>query len=178
MARSGWGAKGLVVLFLLGFFLAAAAPLGFTRPAEAKSKKIVRKVKHKKKLKHKKVVRKAKRKSKAKTKKKPVRLKKKKAPATKKIAAVKKTSVPAAQSSGYDLPAVSGTISQTYAVEEGIGEPEVGNLVGALKSIGAQDAYADTSRNTLTVTFNSSKVTSAGIIKKLKTLGYTAKRQQ
>jgi copper chaperone CopZ len=105
-------------------------------------------------------------------------LKKKAAKVTKKIAAVKKPSTAAGQSSEYDLPAVSGTVSQTYAVEEGIGEPEVGNLVGALKGIGAQDAYADTSRNTLTVTFDSAKVTSAGIIKKLKTLGYTAKRQQ
>jgi hypothetical protein len=46
MKRSGWGAKGLAALFILGFFLAAAGPLGFAHPAEAK--KIVRKVKHKK----------------------------------------------------------------------------------------------------------------------------------
>ena len=185
MKPSDFTAKGLFSLLVLFSLLAGALSLGLDRPAEAKAKKVVRKIKHKKKL-VRKIARKVKRKVvkhkvSVKAKKKPaIKLKKKVARVPKKTAAVQKPNVASAPAAAadYDLPAVSGSVSQIYAVEEGIGEPEVGNLVGALKSIGAQDAYADTSRNTLTVTFNSSKVTSAAIIKKLKTLGYTAKRQK
>jgi hypothetical protein len=154
---------------LLCFFVFFALLLGglsyeLGRPAEAKAKKIVRKVK-KSKIKHK-------------IKKTTVK-KKRAAKRSIKKAAVRKVAKKAAasQASGYELPAAGGTVSQTFLLEEGIGDPEVDNLVSAMKGIGASDAYADTSRNTLTITYNAAKLSSGSIIKKLKSLGYTAKRQ-
>ncbi|MBN3033094.1 MAG: hypothetical protein JW873_03265 [Candidatus Saganbacteria bacterium] len=174
--------KSFFCLFLLLAFLLGGSLIP-DRPAEAKAKKIVRKIKKSKvKRKAKKTLVKKKAVKKKAVRKKAVRKKvvKKvrrvavKKPAPKKPA--KKAFVVSNDAAYYTLPS-SGTITQTFAIEEGVGDPEVDALVGAMKSLGALDSYADTSRNTLTVKYNAAKLSSARIIKKLKSLGYTAKRQ-
>ncbi len=148
----------------MALFVSGGLP-GLGRPAEAKAKKkIVRRVKVKrvkKKIVRKKVVRRP-RVRKARK----VSLK-----ARQRLPRVKAAAKPA-----YSLPARAGTVTQDYTVEEGIGEGESDSLISALRSVGADDVAVDNATNTVSVTFNTSRLTSVGIVRKLKALGYTAKR--
>lgn len=142
----------LIVFFLLGLL-----PLGSgSRPAEALAKK---KVVHK----AKKVVRKVK---------KPVRKAKKKIIVKKKVV----RAVKSVRSEAYQLPARSGTVSQTYALKEKLDEARAGNVVSELKSIGVDEASVNVSKNSVQVKFNTRELSSIGIIQKLKELGYTVRR--
>ncbi len=132
---------------MLAFFLVGAVTAGLERPAEAKAKKkVVRRVK----------VRKAKKVS---------RTVRKKLPRARVV--TKKTA---------PSPSRSGSVTQSYLLEEGVGGDEAENLISGLKSVGADDVAVDSGTNTITVTFNTSRLTSVGVVRKLKNLGYTAKR--
>jgi len=146
----------LIVFFLLGLL-----PLGSgSRPAEALAKK---KVVHK----AKKVVRKVK---------KPVLKAKKKIIVKKKVTRVVKPKKAVARPEAYQLPARSGTVSQTYALKEKLDEARAGNVVSELKSIGVDEASVNVSKNSVQVKFNTRELSSIGIIQKLKELGYTVRR--
>lgn len=137
------------IFIFLALFLAGSCTAGLGRPAEAAAKKkVVRKLKVKK-VKKKKIVRKK------------TRVAKKKLPRAGKV--VKKAGA-------------SGTVTQDYALEEGLGGDEVDNLIGDLKAVGADEVAVDPATNMVSVTFRTSRLTSAGIVRKLKGLGYTAKR--
>ncbi len=163
----------LFLACLLALFFVGSCPVSFDRPAEAKTKKVVRKVKKVKRAKKKKkVVRRVKKSRRIVRKPRKVSLS-----ARKKVSrartAVKKA--PAAKS-GYALPSRSGSVTQSYTIEEGVGGDEVENLISELKSVGADEVAVDSATNTVTVTFHTSRLTSVGIVKKLKNIGYTAKR--
>ena len=145
----------LLLLFLAG--IAPLSPLGRS-PAEARAKKKVRRIVRR----TKKIVRKVKR---------PVIRKVKRPKAIKKPVAKK-----IKDSLQYDLPARTGMVTQKYSLEEGIGDADAGNVVGELKALGVADAAVNAGQNTVTVQFNSSELSSVGIIKKLRELGYTVKR--
>jgi len=169
------------LVFLLMLFFAGALPQTFDRPAEAKTKKIVRKKIVRKKTIRKKIVRRkiARR----------VRLKKT-VRRSKKTAALRvRKKVPSAarpkpvinkaaaeDDSQYPLPSRSGSVTQRYSIEEGIGGDESDSVINGLESVGADDVSVDSSKNLVTITYNNSKLTSAGIVKKLKTLGFSARR--
>ena len=163
--------RGLLALILL-FSFAGTLPLTFGQRAEAKAKKIVRKAKSKK------IVKKPKRKVSRKTvkrAKKIVRSKKKKTVGAK--PAAKAANKAFNNDNGqYQLPSRSGSLTQRYAIEEGLGGDEVDNMISGLQAIGADDVSVDSSKNMATVTYNTSKLTSVGIVKKLKTLGFSARR--
>jgi copper chaperone CopZ len=161
--------KKLLALLLLCLFLAGLVPFSLVNgdPAEAKAKKkIVRKVKKiKKKVRRivKKKVRKVKKALKKKVKAKAV------------VKAQKQAAIKTPADS-YSLPSRTGTVSQKYTLEEGIGDGESDKVVSELKGLGVTDASVDVDSNTLSVKFNSAELSSIGIIKKLKELGYTVKR--
>lgn len=183
----GAGIRRFFCLWLLLAFCAGLLPANFVAPAEAKTKKTVRKAP--KRVKAKKAVTKIKKKAGIKKKKarKVVRKKPFRWPRVKKSSPVKKApakKTPPAETPvivpekafPYQLPAGTGTISQTYFIEEGIGESEVDNLISSLKGIGADDVQVDTNKNTVSVKFNSSNLTSVGVVSKLRGLGYTVRR--
>ena len=145
-----------LVAFLLALFFVGSCPLDLSRPADAKTKKkIVRKVKLKR------------------TKKKVVRRSKvKKVRKARKVVLRAKKKLPRARA----VPSSSGTVTQDYTLEEGVGGDESDNIIGALKAVGADEVAVDSSTNTVSVTFRNSRLTSVGIVRKLKSLGYTAKR--
>jgi hypothetical protein len=161
-----------LVVFFLALFLAGSWTISLGRPAEAKAKKITRKVKHKKIIKkpRKKAVHKARKKVKV------VSRSKQKKLAPPKVAAKKTSKAVSAVPSQYPMPARTGSITQSYSLEEGIGEDEVDGLISGLKSVGADEVAVDSGANTVTVRAHTSRLTSAGIVKKLKSLGFTAKR--
>ena len=136
-------------------------------------KKIVRKVKSKKPRKvRKKVAHKVKKKVKT-----AARSKKKKKTAASPKPAAKKPRVTAPDEAyQYPLPSRTGSVTQRYSIEEGIGGDEADNVIGGLKVVGADDISVDPATNTVTVTYNTSKLTTVGVVKKLKSLGYTARR--
>lgn len=158
-------------VFLIALFLAGSWPIDLGRPAEARTKKITRKVKSKKLRKvRKKAAHKIKKKAKA-----AVRSKKKKKTAVSLKPAAKKPSVPG-EAYQYPLPSRSGSVTQRYSLEEGLGGDEADNVISGLKAVGADDISVDPAKNTVTVTYNTSNLTAVGVVKKLKSLGYTARR--
>lgn len=125
--------------------------------ADAKTKKkSVKKVPHKK----------AKKAKKAKSK------KQKKTNKTKKTKKSKK----AAKAAPAEKPAkaTGKVVSQKYYLEEGVDDSEAEKIVSVLRDMGVEDASIDVDNNALTVKFDSGKISSAALVSKLKSLGYTA----
>jgi hypothetical protein len=164
--------RGALAL-LLFMFIAGALPLNFGRPAEAGTKKIVHKKRAARKARPKKVAKKPKKKSARKT----IKKAKKAVLLKKKTAAAKPARRPApVDDFQYQLPSRSGAVTQRYSLEEGVGGDEADNVVKGLQSVGADDVSVDPSTNLVTITYNTSKLTAVGVTKKLKSLGFTAKR--
>ena len=151
--------RKLACLFVALFFFAGLCAFAFNSPASAAVKKIQRKL-----VKRKKIVRKIKHKA-------PIKVKSHKI--VKK--AVKKKPA-ATRTSPYKLPAHGGVVTQHYYLDEGIDASETENVTEGLKTIGAEDVSIDTNKNTVVVRFDSSKLSSVGVISKMKAMGYTVKR--
>jgi hypothetical protein len=99
---------------------------------------------------------------------------------TKKALTKKKTAKPGdkpavikAAADSYSLPAGAGMVSQKYALQNKIYDSD--QLIGEMRALGVADASVDLDSNTLSVKFNSADLSSIGIIKKLKALGYSVK---
>jgi hypothetical protein len=159
----------LLVLFFVG-----SLPLTPDKPAEAKTKKIVRKKVIRKKVVRKKIVhRKIARRKIAR---KPVSKKIVRSAVRPKPAAKKPRQAASDEDSQYQLPARSGSVTQRYSIEEGVGGDEADSMINGLESVGADDVSVDSSKNMVTVTYNTSRLTATGIVKKLKALGFSARR--
>lgn len=76
----------------------------------------------------------------------------------------------------YTLPVGQRTISQKYSLEEVIDETAAENITAGLRELGVENASVDLATNTLSVKFNTQRITAIGIISKLKSLGYSIKR--
>jgi len=76
----------------------------------------------------------------------------------------------------YRPPVRKGLISQRYFLEEGSNPAENQAVITELNILGITDANIDAEKNTLQIKFNTQKLSSIDVIKKLKELGYTVKR--
>jgi copper chaperone CopZ len=153
--------KKLITFLLLLFFLGGlGAERPFLNSAEGRPKKIVYK-----KIYRKKVPKKYRR----------VKIKKPKRYFKKKKTAKKvRHKVPKRAAK----PAKSRFLTQRYVLEEGFDEVEADRLKDSLATLGVKDVTADVDNNTLTVQFDTRKLSALHIIQKLKSLGYTVKRIQ
>lgn len=157
---------GCLIVLCAALFLSGTCTVGLGRPAEAKTKKIVRKARRARRIRkvrgrrvRRRVVRK-------------VTVRK-----ARKVTLAAKKKLPRARTVAQKAaPSPSGTVTQNYSLEEGVGGDEVDNLISGLKSVGADEVSVDSGTNTVSITYHTSRLTPVGIVRKMKSLGYTAKR--
>ncbi|MFA6431635.1 MAG: hypothetical protein WCV91_04580 [Candidatus Margulisiibacteriota bacterium] len=141
----------ILIIFIFSAGILPSNVINSSADAKAK-KKIVRKVPRKKAKKTKKV-------------------KYKKAKKIKKSKKTKKTAKPAAKPAAK---ATGKVASIKYYLEEGVDDAEAEKIVSVLRDMGVEDASIDVDNNALSVKFDSGSISSAALVNKLKSLGYTA----